>query len=131
VRPEIVDLIKYRFERAHGALRQAEALLEINELDGAMNRMYYAMFYATLALLATKGLASSRHTGAIALFNREFVRSGQFPVETAKYLSEAFDQRLNGDYRDFYVPEKEKLDVLMEGARAFVAKAEDVVRAMK
>ncbi len=43
MKEEIADLVKYRFDRAHGALRQAEALVNIGELDGAMNRAYYAM----------------------------------------------------------------------------------------
>lgn len=129
--PEIADLVKYRFDRAHGALRQAEALLGLSELDGAMNRMYYAMFYATLALLATRELASSRHSGTIALFHREFVKSGLFPRELAKSLNEAFDQRLNGDYRDFFSPEKEQLDALLSKAKAFVSKAEEVMAGLE
>ncbi len=125
--PDLADLIKYRFERAHGALRQAEALLRLDELDGAMNRIYYSMFYAVLALLATRQLGSSRHTGVIALFHREFVKTGCFPKEMARSLDEAFDQRLNGDYRDFYMPERKQLDLLLEKAKTFVAQAEDII----
>jgi uncharacterized protein (UPF0332 family) len=38
-----------------------------------MNRLYYAMFYAVLALLQEKEMGTSKHSGAIALFDREFV----------------------------------------------------------
>ncbi|NJN63373.1 MAG: hypothetical protein HC795_19310 [Coleofasciculaceae cyanobacterium RL_1_1] len=37
------------------------------------------MFYALLGLLATKGLGTSKHSGVISLFDREFVRTGIFP----------------------------------------------------
>lgn len=46
-----------------------------------MNRLYYAMFYAVLALLQEKEMGTSKHSGAIALFDREFVKTGTFPKE--------------------------------------------------
>jgi uncharacterized protein (UPF0332 family) len=54
-----------------------------------------------VALLATRGLRSSRHSGVIALFHQEIVKPGAFPRELAKALDRAFDSRLGGDYADF------------------------------
>jgi predicted nucleotidyltransferase len=48
------DLVRYRIEQAQETLREAELLLGAAALRGAINRAYYAMFYALLALLATK-----------------------------------------------------------------------------
>jgi uncharacterized protein (UPF0332 family) len=39
-------------------------------------RSYYAMFTAARALLATKHLDSSKHTGVVSLFNQHFVKTG-------------------------------------------------------
>ncbi|MGE5588787.1 MAG: HEPN domain-containing protein [Clostridia bacterium] len=44
-------LIRYRLEQAYSALRQAEILAREAEWSGVVNRAYYAMFYASLALL--------------------------------------------------------------------------------
>ncbi len=56
------------------------------------------MFYALLALLATKQLGTSRHSGAISLFDREFVKAGIFPADLSKALHLAFDRRQIHDY---------------------------------
>ncbi|MBI3392392.1 MAG: HEPN domain-containing protein, partial [Nitrospirae bacterium] len=77
MKPEERDeLIRYRLEQADHTLHQAELLAEAAEWDGVVNRAYYAMFYAALALLLTKGMGSSKHAGVLALVDREFVRPG-------------------------------------------------------
>jgi uncharacterized protein (UPF0332 family) len=59
-------LIEYRMERAHQTLNAAK-LLDEQSVDSAsiVNRAYYAIFYAALAMLATVGeeslLALIRH----------------------------------------------------------------------
>ena len=63
------DLIKYRLSRAKETLKDAEILISNNRLNSAVNRIYYSLYYAVLALLETKGLASSKHSGVRALFN--------------------------------------------------------------
>ncbi len=40
---------------------QAEALYNIQQYNGVVNRGYYAMFYAALAILLTKELGTSKH----------------------------------------------------------------------
>ena len=52
---DIASLIKYRLEQALTALDDAKYLLEGNRSpQSIINRAYYAMFYATLALLQKK-----------------------------------------------------------------------------
>jgi uncharacterized protein (UPF0332 family) len=49
---DIAELVKYRLEQAEAALADADFLLEGNRSpQSIVNRAYYAMFYATLALL--------------------------------------------------------------------------------
>ena len=71
MKPEqLDDLLRYRMEQAHETLREAEILLGEAALRGTVNRAYYAMFYALLALLAIRQLGTSKHSGAISLFDR-------------------------------------------------------------
>ena len=64
MKPEQLEaLLRYRIEQAHDTLREAEILLNAAALRGTINRAYYAMFYALLALLATKQLGTSKHSG--------------------------------------------------------------------
>lgn len=63
------ELLHFRLEQAHESLREADVLCAAQANRGAVNRAYYAMFYALLALLATKQLGTSKHSGAISLFD--------------------------------------------------------------
>jgi len=50
----IKALMTYRLEQADESLKAAELLLQGKLLRPSVNRAYYAMFYAVLALLASK-----------------------------------------------------------------------------
>jgi uncharacterized protein (UPF0332 family) len=77
----IQALVRSRLEQADDALNAARILLEQHSGRAAVNRAYYAMFYAVLALLALRKQETSKHTGAISLFDREFVKPGVFSRE--------------------------------------------------
>jgi len=123
---ETRELIRYRLAEARETLSDSEDLLRKGSVRSAANRTYYAMFYATLAVLATRNLSSSKHTGVIGLLHREFVKPGIFPKELAEALDRAFNLRGSSDYREFVIPEKEAVMVLLDRARAFVSKAEEL-----
>jgi uncharacterized protein (UPF0332 family) len=69
-------LIKYRFQRAIETKEEAKVLIQTGRLLGAVNRIYYAIFHAAKAVLATEKLESSKHSGVIALFHEKFVHTG-------------------------------------------------------
>lgn len=95
------DLIKYRLSRAEETLKDAEILISNNRLNSTVNRIYYSLYYAVLALLETKGLASSKHSGVRALFNQYFVKAGIVSKEAGRFFSELFNDRQEGDYVDY------------------------------
>jgi len=79
------------------------------------------MFYAVLGLLATRKQETSKHSGAISLFDREFVKTGIFPKELSRWLHGTFDLRQRTDYEtQIQVSEEESSRILKE-AREFVA----------
>ncbi|MCP4399848.1 MAG: HEPN domain-containing protein, partial [bacterium] len=96
---ELHALITYRLEQAHESLDSAQLLLVHEKYRPSVNRSYYAMFYAILALLALKNFKPSKHSGAISFFNREFVKTGLIDKEFSRWLHEAFDLRQRSDYR--------------------------------
>lgn len=69
-------LALYRMEQAQESLAASKVLLDQGLIRPSVNRSYYAMFYAVLALLSARKEETSKHSGAIALFDREFVKSG-------------------------------------------------------
>jgi uncharacterized protein (UPF0332 family) len=125
VKPEQLEgLLRYRMRQAHETLREAEILFNESALRGTINRAYYAMFYALLALLATKQLGTSKHSGALALFDREFVKTGLFPRELSRSLRLAFDRRQTHDYGEISEVDRQIAEETLADARAFVAAIE-------
>jgi uncharacterized protein (UPF0332 family) len=101
VKPEIEKLATHRLSRAKQAFAEGDYLLTKKAFMGAVNRFYYAGFYAARALLAIQELDSSRHSGVISLFQKHFVKSGLVSAENAKALPRAFEKRQKSDYGDF------------------------------
>jgi uncharacterized protein (UPF0332 family) len=68
-----------------------------------MNRLYYAIFYAILALFIHSNInvKTSKHAGVIALFDNEFVHPGKIDKQYSRILHRIFDARLECDYREF------------------------------
>lgn len=87
MKPEITKLATHRLKRSKNTFQEAITLIKSGSLNGALNRLYYAAFYAARSLLATKGLDSSKHSGVISLFHQHFVKPGIFNLDKAKALS--------------------------------------------
>jgi uncharacterized protein (UPF0332 family) len=121
-------LIEYRLSEAQETLREAEILLEKSAFRGSVNRSYYAMFYAVLGFLATRGLGMSKHSGVIGLFDREFVKTGIFPKELSRSLHRAFDERQANDYGEMLLPDQSLAIELLQQAQVFVNAIEKQIR---
>jgi uncharacterized protein (UPF0332 family) len=85
-------------EKAERNLAAARLLLAQGYPDFATARTYYTMFYAAEALLIGKGLGYSKHAAVIAAFGQHFVKTGELPQETHRWLIECHAERQRGDY---------------------------------
>ncbi|CUS77313.1 hypothetical protein JGI7_02118 [Candidatus Kryptonium thompsonii] len=126
MKKEFIDLAKYRLEKAKNTLSDAKKYFESATLESTVNRIYYAMFYAVNALLISKGLSSSKHSGVRALFNREFVKAGIVKKELGEFFSEMYDRRQKGDYEDFVQFQKEDVKLWLERAEKFIEEISEV-----
>ncbi|MBI5442216.1 MAG: HEPN domain-containing protein [Deltaproteobacteria bacterium] len=108
-------------DRAGGECRRRLGALGPWRLQESLSRSYYVLFYAVLALLATKELGTSKHSAAISLFDREFMRTGDLPRDLSSWIHEAFRKRLEADYavRPHIVPEQ--TETVLNEAKAFLA----------
>jgi len=120
-------LIQYRIKRARATLRDAKLLYEQGgDPASVVNRSYYSMFYAALALLATRGHeASKKHQGVLALFDQRFIKSKILPAEMGKFLHHAFDTRQLGDYEEDAELSKAKAFQILESAMQFIKSIEE------
>lgn len=118
---EIADLIRHRMEQAQTALDDAAFLLNGNRSpQSIVNRTYYAMFYAVLALLQKIGKVPSKHVGVISLFDTEFALKGVFPKELSKDFHKAFELRQVSDYKSVAPISLEKAGETLQSAKRFV-----------
>jgi len=130
MKQEFIDLAKYRLEKARNTLSDAKKYINNATLESTVNRIYYAMFYAVNALLITKGLASSRHSGVLGLFNREVVKKGLIERRFGKFYSDMLNNRQEGDYKDFVKFEREDVEEWLKKAEEFIAKIEEITLKM-
>jgi uncharacterized protein (UPF0332 family) len=119
--------IEQYLQHAHEALKAAEDNIPLGHHSTAINRAYYAIFYAANALLATKGLQRSKHSGVIAAFREHFVKPGLIEPQYSKEYGRIMDARLSSDYELSMVGESLATTSLVE-ARRFVARVEDFLR---
>ena len=130
MKPEFVaELVRHRMEQAHAALLDARFLLDGQRTPQAViNRSYYAMFYAALALLQTIGKTPSKHTGVIGAYDAEFMRNGIFPKESSIAFHDAFDARLVSDYQPVRDATRDAAASILAKAEGFVDEVETYLR---
>ena len=117
---EQVDLVRHRLVRGRESLEEARLLLESGHLNGCVNRLYYACFYAVTALLLTRELSSSKHSGVRSLFDREWVNKGDVPVESGRFYRRLFNSRQRSDYDDLVEFQEEEVTGWLEQAKEFI-----------
>lgn len=93
------DYIKYRIERARGTIEEVQTHIENKFWNTAINRMYYACFYAVGALLSKHRIEVSSHQGVRQKFGEHFVKTGKFDKRLARHFTELFDKRHKGVFR--------------------------------
>lgn len=116
------ELIRYRLRQAEESLEEAAFLLSGRKSPrSVINRAYYAMFYAVLALLVNEPYTSSKHAGVLSYFNRNFIKSGLLPEALGRALNKAFELRQRGDYREYVELTPEQVEPFIREAEAFIS----------
>ena len=119
---DIHAVVRLRLEQAECALRDAQCLSEGGgSARAVLNRAYYAMFYAVLALLQGQERIPVKHQGVISLFDRDFVHKGLFTKQNSKDLHLAFQFRQDADYKSLGDLPIAKAREMLQRSRDFVA----------
>ena len=124
----VTELSRYRFETSLEALADARLMYENGRYKNALNRGYYAIFHAIRAVNALTGFDSSKHSGVIAHFNQNYVKSEIFPKELSKIIRLASENREKADYLDFYIASKEEAEKQIQRAEEFLKWIEKFLR---
>lgn len=116
----MLQLSKYRIERAREDLEASKILLENNLFSQSLNRSYYAIFHSVRAVFVYEKFDSRKHSGIISHFNKIYVKEGIFDKEYSKILMGAEKIRNKSDYNDFYIASKEDAMDQIIGAKNFI-----------
>lgn len=121
-------LIDYRLQRAHSTLGEADLLYGGGYYNAAVNRLYYACYYAAVALLLSREIETSTHNGVKTQLSMHFVRTGLLSIEHSTTFGLLFDKRHSSDYSDFAYCDAGLVELLRPRAEAFIDAVERLTR---
>ncbi len=124
MKKELVDLIKYRLKKSKETLQDVKIMFQKASLTSTVNRIYYAIFYAVNSLLLSKNFSSSKHSGVRALLNKEFINKGLIDKKWGKFYSTVFEERQEGDYKDFVKFDRDIVGSWLKSAKGFIKEIE-------
>ena len=125
---EINEFIAYRLRKSDEVYEAAVILYDAGQWNSAVNRLYYACFYAASALLLKRGIGAKSHGGVIAKFSDSVVRTGEMSADTYRVYSKLLNWRTKGDYSDMFDFTKEDIDDVLEPTKAFVEAVKELLK---
>lgn len=120
-------LLRYRLNEAEETLHDAEKMLQSDiGPRSIINRAYYSMFYAVLALFLHSDInpKTSKHVGVISIFDSDFIHAGKIDKYYSKILHKLFETRQLCDYREL-------VELSLDDARESVNLAKEFLNALK
>lgn len=122
------DLVAYRLQRCRETLQEVDYLIEGKFYNAAVSRLYYACYYATVALLVSNHIETQTHAGVKSLFSLHFVKTNLFDRNLAKTFFQLFDLRHNNDYEDYCFCSKDTIEEIRPLAGQFIAEVENLIK---
>lgn len=107
-------------QKAGEALASAELELSAGHTNFAVNRLYYACFYAVTALLLRDGKQFTRHSAVKSEFVRSYVKTGEVDAKWNSFYQKLFDDRQEGDYIPTAGFEISDVSASLQQAREFI-----------
>ena len=114
------DIVRYRMENALKMLSEVESHRQNGFYNTAVNRMYYACYYAATAKLISMGIEVKSHDGVRLNLGKHVVMTGILSPELGRFYSRLFSKRSTGDYDDFVNHTLETVDELLPNTRLFI-----------
>ena len=114
------EYINYRLQRARETFEEAMILAREERWNAVINRLYYASFYAVIALLLKSNIETQSHDGARTQFGLNFIKNGIIDKQYGKLFTKLFDYRQKGDYGDMFDFDEEITRPLLEKVESFI-----------
>ena len=124
---EIEAVVAYRKEKAYNTLKEAEDMIDTKHWNLAIQRLYYACFYMASALLMSRGINARTHNGVVGQLGQNFVTNGFLTKDEGRLYSRLLQNRITGDYNDFFDFTREDVAPLLEPTRNLLIKIDELI----
>ena len=114
------ELALYRINRADEMFHDSAENYKMKQYRTSLNRSYYAVFHAMRAVNTLDGFDSSKHSGVIAYFNRNIIKTGKIDASLSGIIKKASYLREKSDYDDFYIASAAEAKEQLDNARLFL-----------
>jgi uncharacterized protein (UPF0332 family) len=121
------EAIKLKLKKARALMSEVDIQLQNHFYGTAINRLYYACFHATKALLLTKDLTPKTHSGVVTMLHQHFVLQDLFNKTHAAFYSKLMQERMDEDYNDFMVDDEAEVKTFIEPAKEYIGYVEQLI----
>lgn len=116
----LAEIVRYWFDKAEESMLSAQDELRSGRLSFAVNRIYYACFYAVSGVLMAEKLRFKKHSGVRASFHQHLVKTGKISQDLGKFYDELFEARQRGDYFEMVFFDQRQVENWLAQAKLFI-----------
>ncbi|GAP71569.1 hypothetical protein SAMD00024442_14_34 [Candidatus Symbiothrix dinenymphae] len=124
-------IVTLRVQKAKDTLLEAKDIVKLGHWRVVANRLYYACYYVTSALLIKYGHSAQSHAGVISMLGLSFVKQGIVSIEQGKFYKKLFELRQTGDYDDWITIEEADVLPLIAPAEEYICFLEQLIMQKK
>jgi len=121
------QMVDYWWEKAQSSFASAQREYKAQAYDFAINRLYYAAFYAVSALLLRENLSFKKHSGVRSYFHKNFIKTGKLKIRWGKFYDRLFEDRQESDYTAFTDFKQEYVKEQIDLCQKFLAEIESLL----
>ncbi|MBQ9228488.1 MAG: HEPN domain-containing protein [Eubacterium sp.] len=125
------ELSALQLSRAKETLTYIPTMIDIGDYNTAINRAYYAAFHAIKALEILDNYDSKKHSGVIAYFRQQYVKTEKLDVSLSKIIDVLQTRREDSDYNMIIKFDSGDAYDALEKARIFVSAVEEYLKSDK
>lgn len=118
--PDFENYIAYRLNKSKESFEDARLLAENERWNAAINRLYYACFYAVSALLLSRKIEAYTHSGCRTQFGLHFIKTGIIKAYQGRLYADLMDWRQKSDYGDMFDFDEDTVQPLLQKVETFL-----------
>jgi uncharacterized protein (UPF0332 family) len=113
-------IVSFRLQKGMETLEEAKGIATLGYWNAVANRLYYACYYFTSALLIKNKYAAQTHRGIIHLLGMHFLKEGILSKDSGKFYSKLFELRQTGDYDDLFNLSESDVKPMISAAEKYI-----------